>query len=82
MRNENGIEHAVMSTILHLYIAVEADRRHKHTLHVLEGHRAMLFLVDEKREIVFNQIQQNTNSRPLAYSPLSPGEKQILRNNL
>lgn len=79
-----GKESEVTSRILHLYITVKADRRYKDAFHVLEGHRAVLFLVDEKRECVFYQVQQNTNSRPLGYSPFSSGEKEgeILTNNL
>lgn len=43
--------------IPHLYVAVEADRGHEHTLHILEGHWAVLFFVDEKCKRVFHQVQ-------------------------
>lgn len=74
--HQQHVLYAVMRKFWHLYIAVEADRRHEHTLHVLEGHRAMLLLVDEKCKCVFHQVQQNTDGGTLGYPPFSPREKK------
>lgn len=52
-----GKESEVTSRILYLYITVKADCRYKDAFHVLEGHWTVLFLVDEKRECVFYQVQ-------------------------
>lgn len=66
----------IIIKIQHLYITVEADRRHKHPLHVLEGDGAMLFFVDKKCESVFYQVQENANRRTFGYSSFSPRQKE------
>lgn len=55
-----------------LYVSVEADRRHKDPVQVLEGSRPMLLLVDVESQSVFGQIQQDTHSRALSDASLRP----------